>query len=144
MENTDVQNAEIEDADELLTEAGREFVAEYHLASLSTLSADGTIHAVPVGFTLVDGVARVITNAGSKKARNILARGHATIAQVDQGRWLTLVGTGRVLTDAESIAEAVRLYAGRYRQPGANPERVAIVIDVSRLMGSPQLIHRQP
>jgi PPOX class probable F420-dependent enzyme len=139
MENTDV-----EDADELLTDAGREFVTEYHLASLSTLAADGTIHAVPVGFTLVGGVARVITNAGSKKVRNILARGHATIAQVDQGRWLTLVGNGRVLTDVESIAEAVQLYAGRYRQPAPNPERVAILIDVTRMMGSPQLIRRRP
>ena len=130
----------MENSRELLTDAGLEFVTEYHLASLSTMAADGTIHAVPVGFTLVGTVARVITRGGSQKVRNIVARGHATLSQVDKGRWLTLIGTGRVLTDAESVKEAVDLYAGRYRQPSVNPERVAILIDVSKVMGSAQLL----
>ncbi|MGX5682499.1 pyridoxamine 5'-phosphate oxidase family protein [Schumannella luteola] len=125
-----------------LTPDGQQFLTDYHLATLSTLASDGTIHAVPVGFTLVDGVARVITRRGSVKVRNIRERGHATISQVDGGRWFTLVGRGTVLEDAESVAEAVALYAGRYRQPQPNPERVAIRIEVDRMLGSAGLLER--
>lgn len=125
-----------------LTPDGQQFITDYHLATLSTLAADGTIHAVPVGFTLVDGLARVITRRGSVKVRNIRERGLATISQVDRGRWFTLIGTGTVLEDAASVAEAVELYAGRYRQPQPNPERVTIHIAVQRMMGSAGLIER--
>lgn len=125
-----------------LTPDGQQFITDYHLATLSTLAADGSIHSVPVGFTLVDGLARVITRRGSVKVRNIRERGHATISQVDGGRWFTLIGTGTVLEDAASVAEAVELYAGRYRQPQPNPERVTIHIAVQRMMGSAGLLER--
>jgi len=129
----------MEKSRELLTDAGVEFVTEYHLASLSTMLADGTIHVVPVGFTLVGNVARVIASGGTQKVRNIVERGHATLSQVDGRNWLTLIGKGRVLTDAESVKETVDLYAARYRQPSVNPERVAILIDVSKVLGSAHL-----
>lgn len=119
-----------------LTPEAESFVTDYHLATLSTLAKDGSLHVVPVGFTLVGDVARVITNGGSQKVRNIRERGHATISQLDGGRWITFVGTGRILDDPESVLEAVTLYAGRYRQPRVNPQRVAILIDVTKVMGS--------
>ncbi len=125
-----------------LTPDAQTFVTDRHLATLSTLAADGSIHAVAVGFTVVDGVARVITRGGSQKVRNILNRGHATICQVDGPRWITLVGAGRVLTDADSVKEAVDLYALRYRQPAVNPERVAILIDITKVMGSTGMVQR--
>ena len=120
-----------------LTDRAQEFVTERHLATLSTLAADGTVHAVPVGFTVRDGVARVIASGSSQKVRNIRLREHATISQYDGATWITLIGTGRVLDDAESVSEAVALYAERYRQPSVNPERVAILIDITKVMGSP-------
>lgn len=125
-----------------LTPEGLDFVSVYHLATLSTLAADGTIHAVPVGFTLVGSTARIITGGSSQKVRNIRERGHATISQVDGGRWITLIGTGRVETDAAFVKEAVDLYSARYRVPRANPERVAILIEVERMMGSPTIVDR--
>jgi PPOX class probable F420-dependent enzyme len=120
-----------------LTDQAQKFVTERHLATLSTLAADGTVHAVPVGFTVKDGVARVIASGSSQKVRNIRLRQHATLSQYDGATWITLIGTGRVLDDADSVAEAVVFYAERYRQPGVNPERVAILIDISTVMGSP-------
>ncbi|HEU0207070.1 MAG TPA: PPOX class F420-dependent oxidoreductase [Pseudolysinimonas sp.] len=122
---------------QILSERARAFVTERHLATLSTLAADGTVHTVPVGFTVKDGVARVIASGSSQKVRNIRLRKHATISQYDGATWITLIGTGRVLDDAESVAEAVALYAERYRQPRVNPERVAILIDITKVMGSP-------
>ncbi|MBF0672902.1 MAG: pyridoxamine 5'-phosphate oxidase family protein [Salinibacterium sp.] len=123
-----------------LTDAGLAFATERHLATLSTHAADGSIHVVPVGFTIVSGTARIITSGSSQKVRNIRARQHATISQVDGARWLTLVGTGRVVDDAESVAEAVGLYAERYRQPRVNPHRVAILIEITKAMGSRGMI----
>ena len=53
------------------------FVAERHLAVLATQRADGSPHAVPVGFTISKGVVRVITFAPSVKASNARRGGGA-------------------------------------------------------------------
>lgn len=121
-----------------LTPSALEFVAERHLATLTTLRSDGTPHVVAVGFTWDQdaGIARIITSGTSQKALNAARGGYGAVSQVDGARWLTLEGPTRVLTDAESVAEAVARYAVRYRQPRVNPARVAILIDVSRMLGS--------
>jgi hypothetical protein len=41
-----------------------------------------------------------------------------------------------VRRDPESVAEAERRYAERYRNPRPNPERVVLEIAVTRLLGS--------
>lgn len=114
------------------------FLGEYHLASLTTARPDGSPHVVPVGFSYdaEARVARVITWAGSKKARNVAtAGGRAAVCQVDGGRWLTLEGSATVTDDPVRVAAAVEGYAGRYRQPGERDDRVAIEIAVDRIMG---------
>ncbi len=126
--------------DSFLSTEGLEFVTDHHLATLSTLAADGTIHSVPVGFTYEAGIARVITSGGSQKVVNAARGGIATISQVDRARWLTLNGTVSIHDDAETVADAVERYAVRYRQPRVNPLRVAIVVTVSRAMGSAGLL----
>lgn len=125
-----------------LSEDGIRFVTERHLATLSTLSANGSIHAVPVGFTLHDGTAFVITTRASQKVLNARRSGHATICQVEGAGWITLVGHAEVLDDPESIALAVTRYAARYRQPRVNPERVVIAVRVERVLGSASFVER--
>ncbi|MGL4745931.1 MAG: pyridoxamine 5'-phosphate oxidase family protein, partial [Dermatophilaceae bacterium] len=68
-----------------LTAASRAFLAERHLATLATVRADGSPHAVPVGFTWDDGarLARVIASRGSAKVRNARAGRRAALSQVD-------------------------------------------------------------
>jgi PPOX class probable F420-dependent enzyme len=114
-----------------------DFLAERHLATLTTLRADGSPHVVAVGFSYDGdaGVARVITFAGSVKARNAARGGRAAVSQVDGGRWLTLEGSVRLVTDAAGVAAAVAGYAARYRQPGEREDRVAIEISVDRVLG---------
>ena len=115
------------------------FLGEYHLASLTTARPDGSPHVVAVGFSFspADQVVRVITWAGSKKARNVAASpgSRAAVCQVDGGRWLTLEGTATVTDDPGRVAAAVAGYAGRYRQPGERDDRVAIEIQVDRVLG---------
>ncbi len=114
------------------------FLAERHLATLTTLRPDGTPHVVAVGFTwdAEARLARVITNGTSKKARNVVEGSpRAVVAQVDGARWLALEGVPVVSTEPARVAEAVRRYAGRYRQPAENPARVVIEIAVDRVLG---------
>ena len=114
------------------------FLSVRHLSTLSTLNPDGSPHVVPVGFTFdaATRTARVITSGGSVKARNAARDGaRAALCQVDGGRWLTLSGPIRMLTDADSVAEAERRYAGRYRVPKVNPARVVLLMDVQKIMG---------
>lgn len=119
-----------------LSPAALEFLAERHLASLTTLRADGSPHVVPVGFgyDAEAGVVRVITFAGAVKARNAARGGRAAVSQVDGGRWITLEGTAGLVTDPAGVDRAVRAYAARYQQPRERTDRVAIEIAVDRVL----------
>lgn len=121
-----------------LSAQAREFLTVRHLATLTTLRPDGSPHVVPVGFSWDPeaGLARVITNGTSRKARNAAAGCRAVLCQVDGRRWLSLEGIASVLADADSVAEAVSRYAARYRLPRENPERVVVVIAVDRVLGN--------
>ena len=113
------------------------FWAERHLCTLSTVRRDGTPHVVPVGVTLdlEWQCAWVITNRTSVKARRLAVPGPVAACQVDGGRWSTLEGVGVVTAEPADVARAVERYAARYRQPRVNTERVAIRIEVDRVLG---------
>lgn len=115
------------------------FLEERHLATLTTLRADGSPHVAPVGFTFdrEAQLVRIITFASSQKVRNVRAnpRGRAAVSQVDGGRWLTLEGAIDVTEEPERVEEAVRRYGMRYRIPGERTDRVALEILVDRAMG---------
>ncbi len=116
-----------------------EFLTERHLATLTTLRADGSPHVVPVGVTYdaVTRTARVITSGSSAKARHVRAgQQRVAVCQVDGRRWATLEGTAVVRDDAASVADAERRYAERYRQPRENPARVVLEISVDRILGN--------
>ena len=115
------------------------FLTERHLATLTTLRADGSPHVVPVGVTFdpATATARVITSGSSAKARHVRAgQGRVAVCQVDGRRWLTLEGTAVVRDDPASVADAETRYAQRYRQPRENPARVVIEISVDRVLGN--------
>jgi PPOX class probable F420-dependent enzyme len=120
-----------------LSESQLEFIRENHLATLTTLRADGSPHVVPVGFTfdIENNIVRVITFAKSMKARHAAQGGRAVVSQVDRGRWITFEGTVRLRTEADVVAKAVEAYAGRYRQPKVREDRVVVEITVDKVMG---------
>ena len=115
------------------------FFTERHLATLTTLRADGTPHVVPVGVTFdpATGTARVITSGTSAKARHVRdGQTRVAVCQVDGRCWATLEGTAVVRDDAASIADAEARYAVRYQQPRVNPARVVLEISVDRVLGN--------
>jgi PPOX class probable F420-dependent enzyme len=120
-----------------LGEAEIAFLRERHLATLTTLRADGSPHVVPVGFAYDpgDGRVRIITFAGSQKALNAARGDRAAVSQVDGGRWLTLEGRISVVTEPSGVARAVAAYAERYQAPRDRVDRVALEIRVDRILG---------
>jgi F420H(2)-dependent biliverdin reductase len=124
-----------------LSDEVRRFLSEYHLATLTTLRADGSPHVVAVGFSydIEARVARVITWGASQKAVNAermqQAGQRAAVCQLDGGRWLSLEGPVRLVTDPAGVQAGVDGYAARYRDPKQRDDRVVIEIDVDRMMG---------
>jgi F420H(2)-dependent biliverdin reductase len=117
------------------------FLSEYHLATLTTLRTDGSPHVVAVGFSYdaEARIARVITWAASQKAVNAgrmeMSGQRAAVCQVDGGRWLSLDGPVRLVTDPAGVRAGVDGYAARYRQPKQRDDRVVIEIAVDHMMG---------
>lgn len=113
------------------------FLRQRHLATLTTLRRDGSPHVAPVGFAFdpVARIVRIICQPHSQKVVNARNGGRAAVCQVDGGRWLTLEGDVRVVTDPDGVAVAVAAYTERYQAPRERPERVALEIDVDRIMG---------
>ncbi|MFD0279647.1 pyridoxamine 5'-phosphate oxidase family protein [Kitasatospora sp. NPDC127111] len=124
-----------------LDEAFLAFWRERHISTLTTQRPDGSPHVVPVGVTYQPetATARVISSRTSRKVRNVLAAGPAglrvAVCQVDRARWSTLEGVAVVRDEPEAVADAVRRYTERYREPRVNPDRVVIEITVDRVLG---------
>lgn len=110
-----------------------------HVAAFTTIRPDGTLHAAPVRFTwdAQAGLARVMTVASARKARNLLAAPGSRVAlcQADGFTWVTLEGTGTVVRAPERVELGARLYARRYWSAPPNPPgRVVIEIAVDRVL----------
>jgi PPOX class probable F420-dependent enzyme len=120
-----------------LAEPELDFLTERHLATLTTLRADGSPHVVAIAFSYdqARGLVRIISSDDTQKVRNVERDPRAVVSQVDGPRWLTLEGTARVRRDEESVRIAVTAFEARYRPVRENPQRVAIEIQVERVVG---------
>nr|WP_043487626.1 MULTISPECIES: TIGR03618 family F420-dependent PPOX class oxidoreductase [Streptomyces] len=117
--------------------SAEDFLAEPHIATLTTLRPDGSPHVVAVRFTwdARAGLARVLTVDTTRKARNLTAGpgGRAALCQAVGFRWVTLEGSATVHDAPERVAEGARRYTARYgTPPPAPPGRVVIEISVDR------------
>jgi F420H(2)-dependent biliverdin reductase len=121
-----------------LSAAAEQFLQERHLATLSTLRPDATLHVVPVGFTWENASMTVwiISSRNTTKVTNITAGSRACVCQMDGRRWLSLEGDAEVRGSAWVVRRAEDRYARHYQAPRANPERICIEIQVDRIMGS--------
>lgn len=123
------------------------FLAERHHATMCTLNADGSIHAVAMWYGLFDGMLAVHTKAKSQKARNVGRDPRMTCLveageRYDELRGVELVGRAEILTDPDRLWDVGVSVWDRYVAPfdeGARPaleqmlrKRVAIVLHAER------------
>jgi PPOX class probable F420-dependent enzyme len=85
-----------------------EVLAQREIATLGTLNDDGSVHLAYVIFLFEDGIFRLETSSVTKKARNIAARGTASIivsGRASSGRSLMVEaeGTARIIEPPESV-----------------------------------------
>jgi PPOX class probable F420-dependent enzyme len=115
----------------------RDFWTERHLCTVTFLKPDGRPHVVPMGVVLSEeaDAAWAITSATSFKARLLAEPSPVAICQVDGARWATIQGIATIRADEASVADAVRRYSSRYRQPRPNPDRVAIHVAIEAILG---------
>lgn len=120
-----------------LTDSELAFLTERHVGTLTTLRADGSPHVVAIAFAFdaETGSVCVISSDATQKVRNVDRSKYAVVSQVDGPRWLTLEGPARVRRDPDSVQRAVAGFEARYRPARENPNRVAIDIEVARVLG---------
>ncbi|QAY62349.1 TIGR03618 family F420-dependent PPOX class oxidoreductase [Xylanimonas allomyrinae] len=120
------------------------FVTERHLATLTTLRADGSPHVTPVAFMwdAATGAAVMTTERGSAKAVNARRRDpsgrapRAALCQVDGGRWLTIEGTIEAVDDEAAVADAVARHARRYHALEPDAARIVLRLTADRVLAS--------
>lgn len=120
-----------------LTESELSFLADRHLGTLTTMRADGSPHVIAIAFVYdpADELVRIITSDNTQKVRNVEGNPKVAVSQVDGPRWLTLEGEAVVTRDPNRVSTAVAAFESRYRPARDNPNRVAIELEVTRVMG---------
>ena len=120
-----------------LTESELGFLADRHLGTLTTLREDGSPHVVAIAFVYDagEGLARIITSDNTQKVRNVERDPRVAVSQIDGPRWLTLEGEATVARHPDRVSAAVAAFESRYRPARDNPNRVAIELAVTRIMG---------
>lgn len=120
-----------------LTSAELDFLRERQLGALATLRADGSAHVVAIAFGYLPetATALVITSDRTQKVINLERDPRAALTQVDGRRWLSLEGRAVVSRDPDRVSLAVAAFEARYRPASVNPNRVAIELEVTRVLG---------
>lgn len=90
-----------------------EFLAERPLGVISTVSADGTPHAVPIEVVVHQGSVYVWCHATSVKARNAARTGRAAIVAYKGNSFVLVRGSARVEPSAEHD-EVTRMFLDKY------------------------------
>jgi PPOX class probable F420-dependent enzyme len=115
-------------------------LSEQDSCTLTTIRPDGTPHVAPVRFTwdANTGLARIMTVATRRKARNLLVNpgARAVACQVAGPRWISLEGPAVVSADPLRVTEGARLYTKRYWAPPPDPPGLVVIeIAVDRILG---------
>jgi PPOX class probable F420-dependent enzyme len=123
-----------------LTPAEEAFLREGHLATLTTLRADGSPHSTVLWIDAADGAILVNTARGRAKERHLLADPRVSVAVHDPAdfhRWLIADGTATLVD--EGAPEHIDALADRYMGPGSarisrmGEQRVILRIEPARV-----------
>lgn len=85
-----------------LTEAARLLLDRRVYAVLATPNDDGTAHLAPVMFLFDNERVAIETGAATRKARNVAARGHASVlVQTPEAAWVLGTGMATIVRGAD-------------------------------------------
>jgi PPOX class probable F420-dependent enzyme len=126
----------------------RRLVSAARVARLATVDAGGAPHLVPFCFAVLDDVVYSAVDHKPKRSQalrrlaNIAANAHACVL-VDHYSddwfdlwWVRLDGRGRVVTDPEEAARAVRALVAKYPQYAERPPTGPVLaVEVTRWTG---------
>jgi PPOX class probable F420-dependent enzyme len=96
-----------------LKESDRALLAGRHYAILATRNEDGSCHLTPVWYLFLEGSLFVGTFSGSRKARNVKARGSAAlivdVRKTGEARWVSASGPAEIVSgeDANKLNEQI-------------------------------------
>jgi PPOX class probable F420-dependent enzyme len=98
------------------------FLAERRSMTMSTISADGTIHSVAMWYGFLEGAVAFETKVKAQKVVNLRRDPRLTCLveagdTYDQLRGVSLVGTGEIVTEPERIWELGVSVFERYNAP---------------------------
>jgi len=118
-------------------DAAQAFLAERHLASLTSIKMNGDLHVVPVAFVWVneEHTIRIVTRAHSVKVKNADAGSPGVLSFVDRGRWMSLHGTLTVRREPDRIQDTLDRYAARNgpaRETDAERVSLELIVDFAR------------
>jgi PPOX class probable F420-dependent enzyme len=126
----------------------RELVESARVAHLSTVSADGHPHVVPICFALVDQVAYTAVDDKPKRSTrlrridNLTATRHACLLVDHYSEdwtslwWVRLDGHGRVVDDPHEHARGLAALREKYQQYAERPPTGPVLaLDVDRWSG---------
>jgi PPOX class probable F420-dependent enzyme len=113
----------------------REFLNGRHFATLGTLNEDGSIHMIPVWYLFEDECFFVETASSTRKVRNILARGEASmmvdVRKLDPDGWVLASGAAEIIHGDLSKEINARIRRRYLTQAGLEDPRVDPVFDVA-------------
>ncbi len=105
-----------------LTGARRALLDERHIASLSTLNADGSMHVVPIWYLFENDRFYLESASASRKVRNLLARPSASlmvdVRKPGSERWVCASGQATIVRGARA-RELNDAILRRYLTPAA-------------------------
>ncbi len=122
-----------------LSDAGRALLADPRIATLVTVSPDGSPHAVPAWYLFEDD--RFLIGVLST-TRNVAERGEARVLVEFQNGWLSAIGPARLRTGAgtdelrEHVADRYLTEAGRehFLEASGVPDDAVIEVEAKRWM----------
>lgn len=118
-----------------LRDVWEEFWAAPRLATLGTVRADGTPHLVPVKAMRDDEELLVLTRAASAKARHVVRRPWASVAEVTPTTWFTVEGKAVVSTDVDDVARGLAAYERRFGRDGWSGADCVVMVRIERVLG---------
>ena len=92
-------------------------VASAQSAWLATVHPDGRPHVRPVLSVVADGAVHTVSGPATRKSRNLVADGRASLTLRDEGLDVVVEGRAERVTDPAALAAVSQAYADKYGWP---------------------------